>query len=268
MGKSMERNVERESEKMSWWVDLGYLPFENGNGDFPRTGQVIRYYREQKRDDGGRAWTQSRLAAFLTVSEKAVWDIENRDASVDVDRRQRISQCLDIPPILLGIRTREEILKVVEERRANKAVPIVSTAADSSPLWWVELDYPAFAPGKDGFFPRTGEVVKYYRERAMDTRGKPWTQRRLANALGIETDQAVWNLENRDSALDIERRRFLSRLFNIPPILFGIITLEEIDKLLEQRRAARSGIVVVSTRLAASHKLTLDVQEYTALLES
>ena len=116
MGKSMERNVERESEKMSWWVDLGYLPFENGNGDFPRTGQVIRYYREQKRDDGGRAWTQSRLAAFLTVSEKAVWDIENRDASVDVDRRQRISQCLDIPPILLGIRTREEILKVVEHR--------------------------------------------------------------------------------------------------------------------------------------------------------
>src|SRR5436853_5137015 len=133
--------------------------------------------------------------------------------------------------------------------------------------WWADLQYPPFEEGQDGF-PRTGQVVKEYRRRAMDTEGKPWTQRRLANALGIETDQAVWNLENRDSALDIERRRFLSNLFDIPPILFGIITLEEIDKLLEQRRAARSGIVVVSTRLAASHKLTLDVQEYTALLES
>src|SRR6516225_5863886 len=110
---------------MSWWVDLGYPSFEEEEGGFPRVGQVIRYYRKRKRDDAGRAWTQRRLAAFLTVTEKAVWDIENRGASVDVDRRQQLSVCLDIPPVLLGIRTREEILKVVEEKRAKQAFPLV-----------------------------------------------------------------------------------------------------------------------------------------------
>lgn len=36
--------------------------------------------------------------------------------------------------------------------------------------------------------------------------GKPWSKRRLADALGIETNQAIWNLENRDTELDIEPR--------------------------------------------------------------
>jgi tetratricopeptide (TPR) repeat protein len=102
----------------------------------------------------------------------------------------------------------------------------------------------------------------------MDEKGKVWSQRRLANALGIETNQTVWNLENRDTALDIERRRFLSKLFDIPPILFGIITLEEIEKIVEQRKAAKPKVMVFSTRLATLHKLTVDVEEYTALLES
>jgi transcriptional regulator with XRE-family HTH domain len=253
---------------MVWWVKLGYPPFENDKGGFPRTGRVIRYYREHKRDDDGHAWTQSRLAGFLAVTEKAVWDIENRDANVDVDRRQRLSQCLDIPPILLGIRTREEILQFVEQQRTKQVNPVVSSSDSPPILWWDELGYPPFAPGSDGFFPRTGEVVKYYRRRAMDTKGKPWTQRRLANVLGIETNQAVWNLENRDTALGIERRRFLSELLNIPPILFGIITREEIEKIVEQGKTTKPKIVVVSTSVATSHRLTLDLEEYAALLES
>src|SRR5215470_8019202 len=102
----------------------------------------------------------------------------------------------------------------------------------------------------------------------MDKDGKPWSQRRLANVLGIETNQAVWNLEKRDTALDIERRRFLSELFGIPPLLFGIITLDEMNRLVEQRRKALSPIVVVSTPVATSHKLTIDVEEYRTLLES
>src|SRR5579864_6646884 len=102
----------------------------------------------------------------------------------------------------------------------------------------------------------------------MDKDGKPWSQRRLANALGIETNQAVWNLENRDTELDIERRRFLCDLFGIPPILLGIISQDEIDKLVEQRRKVQSGIVVVETAVSTSHKLLIDVEEYRVLLES
>ena len=253
---------------MSWWVDLEYPPFEEGDGGFPRTGQVVKYYRENKRDDEGCVWTQTRLSSVLEISLKTVGEIEIRDSSLDFDRRQRLCEWLDVPPILLGIRTRQEILWEVLERRAKKGTSVISTAIDLPQCWWMELDYPAFAPGKDGIFPRTGQVVKHYREQKMDTKGKPWTQRRLANALGIETDQAVWNLENRDTVLDIERRRFLSDLFAIPPILLGIMTLEEIDKVVEQRRKAQSAIVVVSTPVSTSHKLLIDVEEYTALLNS
>jgi len=249
---------------MSWLVDLEYPPFEEGEDGFPRTGQVVRYYRENKREDR-RVCTQTRLAEVLGIRLAAVGEIELRDASLDLERRQQLCRYLDIPSILLGIRTREEILKIVEERQATKGV---STAIDPPLFWWVQLDYPeAFAPGADGFFPRTGKVVKYYREQAVDKEGKPWSQRRLADALGLESNQAVWNLENRDSALDIERRRFLSDLFDIPPLLFGIITLDEINRLVEQRRKAQSANVVVSAPLAVSHKLTIDVQEYHSLLD-
>ena len=128
------------------------------------------------------------------------------------------------------------------------------------------LNYPVFAPGKDGFFPRTGQVVKHYRELKMDTQGKRWTQRRLANALGIETNQAIWELEKKDSELDFDRRQFLSKLFDIPPILLGIVTTKEIDRLVEQQRATKALTPIVSTPVATSRKLVIDVEEYSALL--
>src|SRR5437762_5020686 len=100
----------------------------------------------------------------------------------------------------------------------------------------------------------------------MDTQGKRWTQRRLANALGIETNQAIWELEKKDSELDFDRRQFLSKLFDIPPILLGIVTTKEIDKLVEQQRATKALVPIVSTPVATSRKLLVDVEEYTALL--
>ena len=58
------------------WVDLEYPPFEEGKGGFPRTGQVIKYYRENKRDAQGRVWTQSRLAQELEIFGKIVGEKE------------------------------------------------------------------------------------------------------------------------------------------------------------------------------------------------
>lgn len=245
---------------MSWWVDLGYPSFEEGRGGFPRTGQVIKHYRENKLDDAGKAWTQIRLAKELKITDKAVGEIENLDTNIDVDRRERLCQLFDIPAILLGIRTREEILKMVEERRAKQATAVVSATLSS--LWWIELGYPPFAPGNDGFFPRTGQVVKYYRGLAMDTKSKLWTQKGLAKALGLESDQTVWDLETKDTALDFERRQFLCKVFDIPPILFGIITPAEIDWMVEQQRAARTLASVVSAPFSPARKSALDTLEY------
>jgi transcriptional regulator with XRE-family HTH domain len=262
----MKRDNEGERANMCWWVNLGYPVFEEGKGGFPRTGQVVKHYRENTVDDEGNAWTQKRLAKLLDVTEKTIGEIENRDAVLDFDRRQRLTQLFDIPSLLLGIRTREEILKLVEQHQAKNVAPVDSTALSSPQPWWVELGYSAFAVGRDGFFPRTGQVIKHYRGQKKDDKGKPWTQRLLAQTLGL-TDQAVWDLENRDIGMDFDRRQFLSDLFAIPPVLLGIVTVEEIDKMVEEHRAAHKTPPIVSTANRASHKLFIDLEEYTTLLE-
>ena len=143
----MQRNVEGEYKPVAWWDDLGYPSFEEEEkDDFPRTGQVVKHYRENKMDDAGHAWTQIKLAKALKISESAVVEIENLDVRLGIDRRERLCQLLDIPPILLGIRTRAEIQRLVEERRSQNGAPVVSSAP--SPFWWVTLGYPQFAPGK------------------------------------------------------------------------------------------------------------------------
>jgi tetratricopeptide (TPR) repeat protein/DNA-binding XRE family transcriptional regulator len=108
--------LEGDDAKMSWWVELGYPPFEEGKGGFPRAGQVVKYYRERKRDDKGRPWTQKGLAKVLGISENAVRDIENRDAGMEFERRQFLCKLFDIPPILLGIITIEQIEEILRER--------------------------------------------------------------------------------------------------------------------------------------------------------
>ncbi len=116
--------------KMSWWVDLGYPPFAPGKCGFPRTGQVIKYYREQAKDDTGKVWTQQALAARLGITDKAVRDIENRDAGIDFDRRQFLSDLFDIPPLLLGIVTLDEIDQLVKERQGSE--PVISAPSTPS----------------------------------------------------------------------------------------------------------------------------------------
>jgi ribosome-binding protein aMBF1 (putative translation factor) len=94
---------------------------------------------------------------------------------------------------------------------------------------WVELRYPdKFDIGKGGLFPRSGQVVKYYREQTKDDTSKVWTQKALATRLGI-TEQAVRDIESRDVDMNVSRRQLLSELFHIPPILLGVVTANEIE---------------------------------------
>ncbi|MFL5629533.1 MAG: hypothetical protein ACJ788_28500 [Ktedonobacteraceae bacterium] len=79
--------------------------------------------------------------------------------------------------------------------------------------------------GTDGF-PRPGKTARWYREQKKQT-DATWTQKRLAQELGL-TERAVYYLESHDVGLDsISLRRRLALLFNIPPILFGLASLED-----------------------------------------
>ncbi len=133
--------------------------------------------------------------------------------------------------------------------------------------WWVKLGYPdAFDVGKDGFFPRTGQVVVYYRKQKMDDKGKAWTQKALARTLGL-SDASVRDMEKRDTIMDFERRQFLCKLFNIPPILLGVYTPSEIERLLDQQQQSQIP-AVVSTSTATSRKLAIDTKEYSERLST
>jgi len=128
--------------------------------------------------------------------------------------------------------------------------------------WWTELGFPdAFDLGRDGFFPRPGQVVKYYRERKMNDKGKSWTQKNLAKTLEL-TDNGVRDIENRDVGMDdFGRRQFLCKLFGIPPLLLGIMMPGEVEALLEKQRNAISA-EPHSAPSTASRKHVLDIKEY------
>jgi transcriptional regulator with XRE-family HTH domain len=79
--------------------------------------------------------------------------------------------------------------------------------------------------GMDGF-PRPGKAARWYREQNKQA-DATWTQKRLAQELGL-TERAVCYLESHDVELDsIALRRRLALLFNIPPLLFGLASLED-----------------------------------------
>jgi transcriptional regulator with XRE-family HTH domain len=102
---------------------------------------------------------------------------------------------------------------------------------------WTRLKLPTFETGKDGF-PRPGRVAKYYRERKKRT-DATWTQKRLARELGI-TIKAVSDSENRDVGFDsISFRRKVARWFDVPPLLFGLASLEEEPELGQTVRRYR-----------------------------
>ncbi|WP_052890374.1 hypothetical protein [Thermogemmatispora carboxidivorans] len=57
--------------------------------------------------------------------------------------------------------------------------------ADASALsWWVELGYPSFEKGPDGW-PRPGQVIRYYRRLKRRPDGRHWTQADLARARAV-----------------------------------------------------------------------------------
>ncbi len=191
------------------WRERELPTFDIGTDGFPRPGQVIRHFRQAKLRMDGKPWTQRDLAQALNCRELAVREMEIRDTGLnDIIRRRSLAELLTIPPGLLGLAT----------------VPEMADTGIAAPLWWVQHGFPAFGVGADGF-PRPGQVIRHFRQAKLKTDGKPWTQGDLAQVFGKQ-ELAIRDMELRDTGLnDIARRRFLTHLLEIPPLLLGLATL-------------------------------------------
>lgn len=105
---------------------------------------------------------------------------------------------------------------------------------------FAQAGLPLSSVGADGY-PLPGKVVQYYRKQATyidrDGRERHWTQADLARQLGI-TEIMVNRMENKNHGLDsIERRRTLSTILKIPPVLLGLGSLDDIVEIVTGQKA-------------------------------
>jgi hypothetical protein len=112
--------------------------------------------------------------------------------------------------------------------------------------WWEEMGYPPFEAGRNGF-PRTGEVIKYYRERKVTSTGElMFSQKDVATILGLKRYQSYADIENHDAEINPDRRELLCGLFGIPPLLLKVVTLEQ----------------AIHTATSISQSRALDLEEF------
>lgn len=97
---------------------------------------------------------------------------------------------------------------------------------------------PAFALDDDNF-PVPGPVVRYYREQmrytdASSGKQKHWSQPDLAQRLGL-TKLMVRRMETQNKGLDsMDRRKTLTLLLNIPPVLLGLASDDQLRAMLSE----------------------------------
>jgi transcriptional regulator with XRE-family HTH domain len=92
-------------------------------------GQIIKHYRRLKR------WTQLDLADALEITDKAVRDMENKNAGLDsITRRRILSDMLKIPPALLGIAALEVLIPT--EVKAIEQKPDIASLHLALPSYW------------------------------------------------------------------------------------------------------------------------------------
>lgn len=109
------------------------------------------------------------------------------------------------------------------------------------------MELPQFEIGPDGF-PVPSTVVKYYREHMTytDTDGKEkrWTQADLARHLGV-SEKMVGLMETKNQGLaDIDRRRTLASLLNIPLALLGLASLDDLNKIFKPQIEQSKQVIV------------------------
>jgi transcriptional regulator with XRE-family HTH domain len=105
-----------------WWISEGYPAFLAGVDEYPCPGQLVKYYREEKKQHDS-SWTQAGLGRALNISDVAVRGMENNNDSLDsISRRRALAFILSIPPVLLGLDSQQYTPEIEPERLKKKTV--------------------------------------------------------------------------------------------------------------------------------------------------
>lgn len=169
-------------EQLYWWMREYCASFDPMDDGYPHPGQVIQYYRQHTLIEGKR-WTKVDLAAYLDLTVKAIWLMENQNVGLDsFERRTKLATLFSIPPVLLKLQS-------------------------CSPTQ--EQQYP-------------GHIVRAYRRKKQDHDGKRWSQSDMALVLDL-TERSIRAMEKEHTGLDaLTRREALIRMLGIPPFLLGL----------------------------------------------
>lgn len=185
-----------------WWSEYGDFPPEDEQKRAPSPSAVLESYRIAGKVD------TAQLAEEMQISVQMVRRIFHKGDGLDsIQRRQRLSRRLDVPPELLGLDSLHENAQ--------------------GTCWWVDEGYHAFPMGEDGY-PHAGSVVRDYRKkmrkRGLNGERVPWKQEDLGDAFvpSLSTE-SVNKMERHGVGLDsMNRRRALVALLGIPPALLGL----------------------------------------------
>jgi hypothetical protein len=100
----------KKTQNPCWWTDEGYPAFPKGEEGYPDAGEVVRWYRTQKKtrnlDRELIPWRQEDLGeAFVpSLSLESMNRMEKHGIGLDsMTRRRALVTLLGIPPVLLGL---------------------------------------------------------------------------------------------------------------------------------------------------------------------
>ncbi len=141
-------------ERRYWGEHNQYGPFSQAEDGWPHAGEVVRYYRKQKRMSTRQlALNYGEIFGQQLVSERWIQKMEKENmVPQDNSKRRALASLLSIPPVLLGLGSLSELLpkdalaksSVGTPKRVSVDNEIIASYNKFLNLYWA-LDYSSTA---------------------------------------------------------------------------------------------------------------------------
>ncbi len=138
------------SEPIYWGEGGQYGPFTMQQDGWPNAGEVVRHYRKHDNLSASEVAERYTQATGKPVETTWILDMESKNkVPTDIIRRRALADMLTIPPVLLGLASREQVaLPPQEPAQSTSATPSALTHAavaeaevrryeQNVRLWWL-----------------------------------------------------------------------------------------------------------------------------------